>query len=96
MNKATCERVHCRRRAIERYGKPLSRHTLHCFVQAIKGGRAVFLKRSSNSRTNWAVWHDAQWWPVVYHKGTQQILTVLPQSALRSHEQVLSAARSEQ
>ena len=86
-SKATCERIHVRRRAMQRFGKSLSKDTLARFTQAIRCGSrsAVFLWRTSCNRSNWAVWHCGEWWPVVYSKHTQQIITVLPKHVLARH-----------
>jgi hypothetical protein len=90
--KAEAERIHLRRRALERYGRRFGPRTLAEWVQQIRSGRAVFLWRTSGTRTCWAVRYDGQWLPVVYNKTTGQIITVLEQWRLRDHQARLDAA----
>lgn len=81
-SKAKAERLHRQRRAVERCGKKFSNETFDRFADDIRCGRATFLRRTSNTRTVWAVQHDGQQIAVVYNRTTKQIITVLPNEVL--------------
>lgn len=78
-------RLHAEKRAKERY--PALNFSFKKIRQAIQERRgARFLLKQSNSRTHWAVMVDGVEIPVVYDKTKKQVVTVLPQNALKNHD----------
>ncbi len=78
MDKLRAERVHAKKRALERFGVTLNRHQLRSVVESIRSGRALFLERQSLARTLWLVDLLGQPARAVYGKSRGEIVTFLP------------------
>lgn len=78
VSKKTCQRIHAKRRALERHGLQLNRFDLFEMVKLIQGQKAEFVERQSLRVTVWRVpWGDRKL-KVVYDKVRKNIVTVLP------------------
>jgi hypothetical protein len=77
MTKLSCERLHCKRRALERFGLRLNRKDLINMVTLIKRGEGKFLKRRSNRVTLWKINYKDNDMIAVYDKLRNNIITVM-------------------
>lgn len=55
MSKLKAERIHAKRRFLERFGLELNRSEYADLVKQIQSGKAQFVSRSSNRITKWIV-----------------------------------------
>jgi len=87
MNKAKSQKIHARKRGMQRYGLQIGPKTYDLLCNKIrKGEDAVFLMRESNRVSHYAVKHDGDWIPVVYDNNRSTIVTFLPKEALSQYE----------
>ena len=85
MNKAKAERIHARRRALERYGVEMGPATRRRIVSAIQRGDATFVRRRSLRVSIFDVaLGDVAPMRVVYDRKRKELITVLPPPAARS------------
>lgn len=78
-SKKKSNKIHARRRALERYGVNLGGKSLSQIIHDIRTGKAKFIKRFSNTRTKWLVdLPDNNKAMVIYCKTTGTLITVLP------------------
>lgn len=78
--KKGAQRVHVRRRALERLGFPIGDRTIDEMVRRIQCGEATFVRRSSNRVTIWEmeIPGDDRRVRCAYDKRTKGIATVIP------------------
>lgn len=77
LTKAQSERIHSKRRALERAGVWYSRKDLDAIVTLIKSGASLSAKRQSNNRAIHVIEYKGLQHTVVYNKQTKQIITFL-------------------
>lgn len=86
---------HAKVRAFERFGFEFSTEQLVRFRARIKGSMAepdmgcVLLYRQGRNLTHWAVWHGAEWVPLVYDEAMNAVVTFLPPTHIRRHKRKL-------
>lgn len=78
LTKTRAQRIHARRRALERYELDLNRHDLREVVESIQAGKATFVRRQSLRVSIWEVTVKGQACRVVYDKLRKTIVTFLP------------------
>lgn len=84
-------RSHVRRRALERYGLRFTTDDLHNIERVIREGKGRFLGRQSRRVTGWEVMYAECLLTVLYDKSRRCAITILPESAVWKHEEVLEA-----
>ncbi len=77
MIKRRAQRIHAKKRFLERTGHELLTADLEAIILQIQQGRAVFVKKQSNRVSHWEVDHQGTPLRVVYDKSTKQIVTIL-------------------
>ena len=77
MSKADSQRAHVKRRVRERFGFPIGDDRLEEMADAVRSGRARFVRRQSNRITIWDTEFEERPIRVVYDKRTKQIVTVI-------------------
>jgi hypothetical protein len=83
MNKRKALRLHVKKRSSERIGSMLSKTEQKSIVAQIKGCQnASFVRRLSNSRTEWQIFWDGKVFPVVYDTTRHALITVLPPDSM--------------
>ena len=92
---AANQKRHAIRRASERYGFELTeadydsiRDRILLLFSRVDPG-VVLLDRQTKHRALWAVWHGAEWLPVIYDKRQKTIVTFLPKKVLKGHKEKL-------
>lgn len=75
--KCICERIHAKRRALERYGLSLTTANLEEICQQICRKNALFISRQSQRVSIWKVIYKDTTMYVVYDQFRQSIVTVL-------------------
>ena len=90
MIKRQGQRMHARRRALERYGLNCGPRTRNALLEAIQNSDAVFLESYSNRQKVFAVNYGEQYYPVVYDNRRHEIVTFLPREYLTRHQNKLS------
>ncbi len=85
MSKKDSQKVHARKRAMERYGIRFTLEVRRNLVSQIQNRRAVFLDSRSNREKSFAVRYGDQWIPVVYDNKSQEIVTFLPPENLERY-----------
>lgn len=91
-SKKDAERIHTRRRAEERLGRPIGKHQYQVLNQKLQekdSAQVRFLWRTSNTRAVYAVKMDGEWLPVAYNKRTKQAITILPLNVLDRYLHIL-------
>ena len=91
-SKAESERIHLRRRSLERLGKRLSRAKIKTVTQKLHEkdpAQVKLLWQTSLTRKVYAVKLDGRWLPVAYSKKTKQPITVLPLEVLDEYQDLL-------
>lgn len=78
VNKTKSQRLHAKRRALERYGISLNRKRYREIVADIQAGRGEFIERRSHRISVWKVKIAGELVRVVYDKIRKTIVTVLP------------------
>lgn len=68
--------AHAKRRMLERVGYVVGESSLNSIVNQIRGGKAKFVRRSSNRVTVWDVVYEEKKLRVVYDKLRKSIVTV--------------------
>jgi hypothetical protein len=77
-SKVRSERIHAKRRALERYGVAFSNDDLQDIVRKIQAGKATLVGRQSNRVTVWIVEHADMRLMIAYDKSRSSIVTFLP------------------
>ena len=88
MRKKLSERVHAKRRLVERYGLELNRRELRELVSQIQEAKATHIETQSNRVSLWRVSHGTIEIVVVYDKKRGTIVTALPASDRRNKADV--------
>lgn len=78
LTKASCQRAHAKRRALQRYSLILNRQDLDDIVSKIKSRDAEFVERQSNRVTIWRLSFKETLIRVVYDSLRHTIVTFLP------------------
>lgn len=80
VTKAKAQRIHAKRRALQREAVLLTRADMRLMVQQIQAGKATFVRRQSLRVTLWDVAFRDHPVPmrVVYDKLRKNIVTILP------------------
>lgn len=88
MKKEKSQKIHARKRGMQRYGLQIGPKTYDQLCNRIqnKGPEVVFLLKESNRVSHFAIKHDGDWLPVVYDKERGTIVTFLPKEALEQYE----------
>lgn len=76
-SKASCQRYHAKKRALERFDVSLTTADLNLVVQMIQDGRATFIEKQSNRVSVFAVIINDKKVNVVYDKTRKTIVTFL-------------------
>jgi len=96
--KAKNQRRHAITRARQRYGFDLTAEdydAIRCRLMLLckqPDPGVVFLWRQSKRVSHFAIWHGAEWIPVVYDRHRKTIVTFLPLHALKRHKEKLDLA----
>ena len=77
--RAQSERIHFRRRALERYGLRLGDAAQDRIVEDIRAGRAVFVERQSHRVRIYDVQYAGQRMRVVYDRKRRLLVSALPE-----------------
>jgi len=77
-SKKRAQRIHAKRRAVERYGSELSNSKLNEICKSIQSNKGTFLGRSSHRTTIWEVNYNNIVYKVVYDKNRKSIVSFLP------------------
>lgn len=88
MDKKTSERIHAKRRALERYDLVFTKAVRNKIKGMIQTSKGKFLYRQSRRVTVWEVDHENRKFKVVYDSLRGEIVTFLPQGENESgHEE---------
>lgn len=79
--KAHSQRIHAKKRALERCGVNLNRHDMRELVTSIQKGHFSLLEKQSNRVSVFKAKIDEEYYPVVYDRQRKTIVTVLPKDA---------------
>ena len=79
MDKKKSERIHAKRRALERYDLNLTKVVRNQIKSKIQKNDGTFLYRQSRRVTIWEVAHENKMYKVVYDTLRGEIVTFLPQ-----------------
>ncbi len=77
MIKRHAQRVHAKKRFLERTGKVLTTADLVAIVGQIQQGKAKLVRRQSNRVSLWDAEHKGEKVRVIYDRRTKEIVTVL-------------------
>lgn len=77
MNKKKAERIHAKRRALERYNLNVTEEVRNVLKSKIVRGDGTFIRRTSRRVSVWEVAVDAAVYKVVYDKQRKEIITFL-------------------
>ncbi|HWR49899.1 MAG TPA: hypothetical protein VN428_02260, partial [Bryobacteraceae bacterium] len=83
VTKTISERIHAKRRCLERYGLNLNRHEYREVVQKIRDSKCEFVGRESLRLSHWRVEWGGQVLHAVYDSKHHAIVTFLPSGAER-------------
>ena len=78
MNKKTSERIHAKRRALQRYNLEFTKKVRNQIKSKIQSNGAKFLHRQSRRVTVWEIDHENRKFKVVYDTMRGEIVTFLP------------------
>tara|TARA_Y100000034_G_scaffold91156_1_gene109940 strand:+ start:1008 stop:1268 length:261 start_codon:yes stop_codon:yes gene_type:complete len=79
ISKTKAQRIHAKKRFVERYGLDFTRHVRREFCRRIqKQEKARFIERQSTRVSVWDVEYEEKIYRVVYDKIRKSIVTVLP------------------
>jgi hypothetical protein len=87
MDKKTSERIHAKRRALERYGLNFTKAIRNQIKGKIQSNGGTFLYRRSRRVTVWEVDHENKKFKVVYDTLRGEIVTFLPQEQEETRSQ---------
>jgi hypothetical protein len=76
-DKKTCQDLHARRRAKERFGLVFESKDQQKITKKIQAGEAYFIKQQSDRISIYDVKYNGSLIRIVYDSGTQQIVTVM-------------------
>lgn len=79
MDKKTSERIHAKRRALQRYNLDFTKKVRNLLKIKIRNNKGKFLYRQSRRVTVWEVDHENTKLKVVYDTLRGEIITFLPQ-----------------
>jgi hypothetical protein len=84
MSKQKAQRLHARRRALERYGMEVGNGTRQQIINAIRQGRSTHVESQSHriSVHDVTLAHEELTVRVVYDKHRKEIVTFLPQECM--------------
>ena len=77
-DKAECQRIHAKRRALQRYALNLDNKKQDEIVKIIQSGKATFLRRDSIRVAVFAVRYENKLMKVVYDSQRKTLASVLP------------------
>lgn len=77
-SKLKSERIHAKRRALERFGLELNRQDLRSIVDIIQKQQARFIERQSLRVTIWEVMYSGQLMRAVYDSKRKAVVSFLP------------------
>jgi len=89
-SKKNSQRIHARKRALGRYGINFGPRRRSKLIRKILEGEAVFLNKISNRVKAFAVYYEDTWYPVVYDRKTEEIVTFLPSEYLERYKSLLT------
>jgi hypothetical protein len=82
-SKSESQRIHAKRRFLERHGINFTRHLRREFVKLIQTHQCHFVERQSHRVTVWDLIHEGEVYRVVYDSRTSNIVTVYPKETPR-------------
>lgn len=82
MKKSVCQRIHAKRRAVERYSLDLNRQDLRNIVTVIQSNKATPVEKQSHRVTVFDLTYNEVDVRVVYDKQRKTIVTFLPKEDL--------------
>lgn len=74
--KLKCERLHCKRRAMERFNLALNHKDMAEMVKLIQTQKAVFIRKRTNRITLWRLNYRDNEMMIVYDNKRHQIVSV--------------------
>lgn len=77
--KKQAQRIHAKKRFLERYRLDFTKELRREFVRIIQDGRARCLATQSNRISIFSVPYEGRWFEVVYDKTRHQVVTCLPE-----------------
>ena len=77
-DKAECQRIHAKRRALQRFAINLDSHKQDEIVKLIQEGKATFLRRDSTRVSIFAIRFESKLLKVVYDSQRKTLASVLP------------------
>jgi len=75
--KLKCEHLHCKRRALERFGLALNHKDLAIMARMIQDHKGDFIKRRSCRITLWKLNYKDMEMTAVYDKNRKSVVTVM-------------------
>ena len=78
MDKKKSERIHAKRRALERYDLDFTKKIRNQLLDKIKRSDGTFLFRQSRRVSVWEVEHENKKYQIVYDRNRKEIVTFLP------------------
>lgn len=78
-SKVTCQKIHCKKRCLERFGFEPNRETFRTWVEAIQKGHVKLVYRQSNRVAIYDYNHYGHKMRLVYDKSRKVVCTVLTQ-----------------
>ncbi len=80
MNKNKAQKIHAKRRFLERHGIEFTAKKEQFFVDQIQSGKATFIQKRTNRISIFEVIYDGKPYQVAYDKHRHSIATVLGES----------------
>jgi len=74
--KLKCERLHCKRRALERFGLSLNHKDMAEMAKMIQSGKAEFIRKRTNRVTLWKITYRDNLMTVVYDNKRHSVVSV--------------------
>lgn len=83
MNKKKAQRIHAKRRALERYGLEVTEEVRDNLKSKVARGDGVFLYRTSRRVSVWELTLEGNEYRIAYDKNRKEIITFLPNDQRR-------------
>jgi len=83
MEKKYAQRIHFKRRLLERYNIKCNKFLYRSFIDQIQGGKAKKLLEESNTRSIFEIYYDGEPIWVVYDNARREMRTALPYKSRR-------------
>lgn len=90
------QRIHAKKRFMERYGLSVTTKDLGVMVSQIQNGQAEFIRRASTRVTIWDILFESKKMRVVYDRNTHNIVTVFPLNVHNAQKEEVKDERTGQ